>query len=154
MRKLYLVPILHMGADMGSLGSVLNETAKAGLGEIAWQKHSEAVFAFWKSIAQFFEALNVRGFKVYQDGMVAEGEDGLRIVREGINQGSKNYEIIMNLLEWGAMLVKTENHALVKQEYTHLMKISRAKSPKEKEVWTLRYKLAQDRLLIESQVVV
>ncbi len=149
MRKLYFVPILHASADMGSLGSVWDETARAGLGEAAWQKHRQAVSTFWSCIAQFFEGLDVRGFKVYQDGMVAEGEAGLRLVREGVSQGSKNNEVIGKLLERGAVLVKTENPALVKQEYTYLKKIARSKSGKEKEVWALRYKLAQDRLLRE-----
>ncbi len=147
MRKLYLVPIFHMSADMGSLASSLDETAQTELGQEVWQKHKEAVSNFWDYIAQFFETLDVRGFKVYQDGMVTEGEDGLRIVKEGISQGSKNYEIVGKLLERGAILVKTEDLALVKQEYVHIAKIAHAKSPKEKEVWALRYKLAQDRLL-------
>ena len=43
--------------------------------------------------------------------------------------------------------MKTEDLALVKQEYAHIAKIAHAKSPKEKEAWALRYKLAQDRLL-------
>jgi len=34
---------------------------------------------------QFFNALDVKGFKIYQDGMVSNGADGLRIIREGIN---------------------------------------------------------------------
>ncbi|MBI4296143.1 MAG: hypothetical protein HY667_03385 [Chloroflexi bacterium] len=146
-RKLYLVPILHLSADMGSLGPVLNETARAGLGQVAWQKHQEAVIAFWNDIAQFFNGIDAAGMKVYQDGMVADGADGLRILRVGISQGSKNYEIIENLLERGAVLVKTEDLALVKQEYTYLAKIAKSKSLREKEVWSLRYKLAQGRLL-------
>jgi hypothetical protein len=73
----------------------------------------------------------------------------LRIVREGISQGSKNYEIVGKFLERGAVLVKTESPALVKQEYTYLTKITGSKSPKEKEVWTFRYKMAQDKLLRE-----
>jgi len=147
MRELYLVPILHMSADMGSLASVLDETAKAEFGQEVWQKHKAAVSSFWDSIAQFFDALDVKGFKIYQDGMVADGADGLRIIREGIRQGSKNYEIIGKLLERGAILVKTEDLALVKQEYAHIAKIAHSKSPKEKEVWALRYKVAQGRLL-------
>ena len=147
MRELYLVPILHMSADMGSLASVLDETAKAEFGQEVWQKHKGAVSSFWDSIAQFFDAMNVKGFKIYQDGMVADGADGLRIIREGIRQGSKNYEIIGKLLERGAILVKTEDLALVKQEYAHIAKIAHSKSPKEKEVWALRYKVAQGRLL-------
>jgi len=147
MRELYLVPILHMSADMGSLASSLDETAKAEFGQEVWQKHKEAVSSFWDSIGQFFDAMNVKGFKIYQDGMVANGADGLRIIKEGISQGSKNYEIVGKLLQWGAVLVKTEDPVLVKQEYAYIAKIAHSKSPKEKEVWSLRYKVAQGRLL-------
>jgi hypothetical protein len=44
-------------------------------------------------------------------------------------------------------LVKTEDLGLVKQEYVYIAKIAHSKSPKEKEVWSLRYKVAQGRLL-------
>jgi len=147
MKKLYLIPIIHMSADMGSLASALDEAAKAELGQEVWQKHKGAVSSFWDSIGQFFDAMNVKGFKIYQDGMVANGADGLRIIREGISQGSKNYEIIGKLLQRGAVLVKTEDPVLVKQEYAYIAKIAHSKSPKEKEVWALRYKVAQGRLL-------
>ena len=147
MRKLYLVPILHMSADMGSLASTLDETAKAELGQEVWQKHKGAVSSFWDSIGPFFDALDVKGFKIYQDGMVANGADGLRIIKEGISQGSKNFEIIGKLLERGVVLVKTEDPSLLKQEYAYIAKIAHSKSPKEKEVWALRYKVAQGRLL-------
>ena len=147
MKELYLVPILHMSADMGSLASALDETAKAEFGQEVWQKHKGAVSSFWDSTGQFFDALDVKDFKIYQDGMVANGADGLRIIREGISQGSKNFEIIGKLLERGAVLVKTEDLVLVKQEYAYIAKIAHSKSPKEKEVWSLRYKVAQGRLL-------
>jgi len=147
MRELYLVPILHMSADMGSLASALDETAKAEFGQEVWQTHKGAVSSFWDSIGQFFDALDVKGFKIYQDGLVADGEVGLKIVKEAITQGSKNYQIVGKLLERGAVLVKTEDPVLVKQEYAYIAKIAHSKSPKEKEVWSLRYKVAQGRLL-------
>jgi hypothetical protein len=147
MKELYFVPILHMGADMGSMASALDETAKAEFGQEVWQRHKGTVSSFWDSIGQYFDAMNVKGFKIYQDGMVANGADGLRIIREGISQGSKNFEIIGKLLERGAVLVKTEDLVQMKQEYTYIAKIAHSKSPKEKEVWALRYKLAQGRLL-------
>jgi hypothetical protein len=147
MKELYFVPILHMGADMGSMASALDETAKAEFGQEVWQKHKGAVSSFWDSIGQFFDATDVKDFKIYQDGMVANGADGLRIIREGISQGSKNYEIIGKLLQRGAVLVKTEDLVLVKQEYAYIAKIAHSKSLKEKEVWALRYKVAQSRLL-------
>ena len=147
MRKLYVVPVLHMSADMGSLGSALDETAKAQFGEEAWLKHKEAVSSFWDRIAEFFAALDVRGFKVYQDGLVTGEAVGIKIIKEGIGQGSKNYEIVGKLLERGAVLEKTEDIALLKQEYDYIAKIARSKSQKEKEVWALRYKSSQRGLL-------
>ena len=147
MRKLYLVPIVHMSGDMGSLASVLNETAEAEFGQETWQEHKAAVSSFWDSIGEFFDAVDVDSFKLYQDGMLADGTVGLEIVRVGISQGSKNYQIIGNLLRRGAVLMKTEDPALVKQEYACVAKIAHSKSRKERQVWAFRYKLAQSRLL-------
>ncbi len=147
MRKLYVIPIIHMSADMGSIASTLDDRAAARLTPELWQRHKEVVSAFWDSIGRFLDALDVNGFKVYQDGLVADGEEGLRIVRESVSQGSKNYEIVGRLLEGGAVLVKTESLSLVKQEYNYITKMTRSKSLKEREVAALRYKLARGKLL-------
>jgi hypothetical protein len=147
MRKLYVIPIIHMSADMGSIASVLDDRAMAKLTPELWQRHKEIVSAFWDSIGRFLDALDVNGFKVYQDGLVADGGEALRIVRESVSQGSKNYEIIGGLLERGAVLIKTESLSLVKQEYSYITKMTRSKTLKEREVATLRYKLAQGKLL-------
>ena len=147
MRKLYFVPILHMSADMGSLSSALDDTAKTQFGEEAWLKHKDAVSSFWDYVARFFDALNVQGFKIYQDGLVAGEANGIKIIKEGIGRGSKNFEIVGKLLERGALLVKTEDLALLKQEYDYIAKMARSKSEKQKEVWAIRYKSVQPRLL-------
>ena len=132
---------------MGSLAPALGEGANAVLGQELWQKHKEIVSGFWDSVARFFDSLDGNGFKVYQDGMVADGTEGLRIVREGIALQSENYEIIGKLLERGAILVKTEDLALVRQEHAYITKIVGSKSLKGKEIAALRYKLAQSKLL-------
>ncbi|MFC1937292.1 hypothetical protein ACFLWY_01880 [Chloroflexota bacterium] len=147
MRKLYLIPIIHMSADMGSLASTLDERASDKLRPEIWQKHKEIVAAFWDAIGRFLDSLNVNGFRVYQDGLVADGAEGLRIVREGITQGSKNYEIFGKLLERGAVLMKTEDLSLAKKEYNYIAKVTGSKSRKEKEAASLRYKLVQGKLL-------
>ena len=147
MRKLYVIPIIHMSADMGSIASTLDDRGTAKLTPELWQSHKEVVSAFWDSIGRFLDALDVNGFKVYQDGLVADGEEGLRIVRESGSQGSKNYEIVGRLLERGAVLVKTENLSLVKLEYSYINKMTRSRSLKEREVAALRYKLTRGKLL-------
>ena len=141
------MPIIHTTADMGSLGADLGVLAEKELGGSWWQEHRRTISLFWDYVANFFDSLDVRGLKVYQDGLVANGAEGLRIVREGAKQGSKNFEIIGKLLEHGAVLVKTEDPALVKQEYAYIAKMAHSKLLKEKEAWALRYKLAQGSLL-------
>jgi hypothetical protein len=147
MKKLYLVPVIHMSVDMGSMAAALDDAANARLTPEIWQRHKEIVSVFWDSVGRFLDSLNVNGFKVYQDGMIADGGEGLKVIREGVKQGSKNYEIISKLLERGAVLVKTESIFLVKQEYSYISKIARSRSFKEKEVAALRYKVARGNLL-------
>ncbi len=132
---------------MGSLASALGEGATAVLGQELWRKHKQIVSGFWDSIARFFRSLDVNGFKIYQDGLVADGAEGLRIIKEGISQGSKNFEIIGNLLERGAILVRTEDMALVKQEHAYITKMAHAEALKDKEIVAFRYKLVQNKLL-------
>jgi hypothetical protein len=134
MRNLYVIPIIHMSADMGSIAPTLDDKATAKLTSELWQRHKEIVSAFWDSIGRFLNTLDVNGFKIYQDGLVADGEEGLRIIRESIRQGSKNYEIIGRLLERGAVLIKTESLSLVKQEYNYITKMVRSKSLKERKL--------------------
>lgn len=147
MKKLYLIPIIHTSADMGSIAPILDQLASAKLRPEVWQKHKEIVAGFWDSISRFLDSLNVSGFRVYQDGLVTDGMEGLRIIREGISQGSRNYDIVGKLLERGAVLMKTEDLSLVKQEYDHITKMTSSKSLKERGAATLRYKLAKGKLL-------
>jgi hypothetical protein len=147
MRCLYMVPMIHTSADMGSAAVAFNEAGSAGLSPEVWRTHRMTVAGFWASLDNFFGGLEVRGLMVYQDGLVAGGDDGIKIVREGAAQGSRNYRIIEMLLEKGAVLVQTESLALIKQEYGYVNKITRAKTPREKEAAALRYRLARNGLL-------
>lgn len=149
MRKIYLVPIIHMSSDMGSVAATLYERGAAALGKELWRKHQETVSGFWDSIAQFFNSLEVKGFKVYQDGLVADGDDGLKIVSECVRQGSANYRIISGLLQRGAILIKTEDISLVKREHSYITKLTESRSFLQRETAALKYKLAQRRLLEE-----
>jgi hypothetical protein len=147
MKKLYLVPIIHAGPDMGSIAPVLDEIGSNTLGKDSWLRHQGTVSMFWDSLAQFCQHLEATGIKVYQDGMVAGGDDGLKIVAEGARMGSWNYRIVSELLQRGAVLIKTEDISLVKSEHSYISKLAAAKSLREKETAVLRYKLAERRLL-------
>jgi len=136
-----------MEADLGSLASDVAKRGIASLGEEVWQKHMETVKSFWNSIARYFEKLEVSNFKVYQDGMVADGEMGQKILEEGLKSGSRNFEIILKLIKRGAVLVKTEDFALVKKERDCLVKLTKAMTRIGKLIAYLKYRLIKNELL-------
>lgn len=147
MRRLLYVPIIHTEADLGSVGQ---DVAKRGLrqfGEILWKRHQETVLSFWESIASYFDSIEVSGFKIFQDGMVADGELGMTIVREAVKADSRNYQVVSELIRKGAILVKTEDFNFVREERDWIIRITQAKSRAQKLDAAIKYKLAKNNLL-------
>jgi hypothetical protein len=134
---------------MGTLAESLSETSTAFLGRELWAEHLKTISQFWNSIAQFFQIASETFTKIYQDGLVAEGVEGLKIIEAGVKQGSQNYQIIAGLLQKGGVLVKTEDIGLVQKEYNFIKKLTAAKTNRERETAALRYKLAQQKLLAD-----
>jgi hypothetical protein len=147
MRTLIYVPVIHTSADLGSIAKHVTSRGIADLGQELWEKHGRTVDGFWNAVSDYFEAMDVGGVKIYQDGMVADGEVGRKIVEDTAKAGSKNYQLILRLLDKGAILVKTEDFALVKKEYDGLRAITQAKSVKKKLIAFIKYKLVKTRLL-------
>jgi len=147
MKTLILVPVIHMSSDMGSLAKDLSKRGIADLGEELWKEHIKTVETFWDELSHYFDTIHVSGMKIYQDGMIAEGEVGQTIVQEGVKSGSKNYELVSKLLKRGAILVKTEDFKLVKKERDRLIAITQAKSLPEKLIAFMKYKVTKNRLL-------
>lgn len=147
MRTLLYVPVIHMAADLGTLAPDVAKRGIVGLGEEVWEKHVETVEKFWNSLVRYFDRLEVSNFKIYQDGLVANGDMGQKIVEEGLKSGSKNYEIISKLIQKGAVLVKTEDFALVAKEREHLIELTGARTRMEKLNAYLKYKLSKNHLL-------
>ena len=147
MRTLIYVPVIHTAADLGSLAKDVAKRGIADLGKGFWEEHRKTVEGFWNVISHYFDSVNVSGRKIYQDGMVAGEEMGQRIVEEGIKSGSKNYRLLSELLKRGAILVKTEDFKLVKEERDRLLKITRAKTIAEKLFGFTRYRLTKNMLL-------
>jgi len=147
MRTLLYIPVIHTSADLGSLAKDVAKRGIADLGEELWQAHRKTVNKFWDCLSKYFDTIDVSGMKIYQDGMVAEGEMGEKIVEEGIKAGSRNYELVTRLLKRGAILVKTEDFRLVKEELDMLRLITQAKSIIQRLVSYIKYKLVKNRLL-------
>ena len=147
MKQLIYVPVIHTSADLGSLAKDVRKRGIQDFGEELWSKHRETVSGFWNVISHYFDSIDVSGMKIYQDGLVADGEVGQTIVEEIAKTGSKNYELVSRLLKRGAILVKTEDLNLVKQERDRLLAITRARSMTQKLIAFIKYKVVKVRLL-------
>lgn len=147
MRRLIYVPVIHMGADIGSLAEKAAERAVLSVGEEAWQRHMKTVAAFWLSIARYFDSFDARGAKVYQDGMFADGDLAKMIIEDGIKAGSSNFRIISSLLQRGATLVSTEDYTLLKEERDRLMELSKADTRFKRILSYLIYSIVKGKLL-------
>ncbi|MFH1159568.1 MAG: hypothetical protein V1733_01290 [bacterium] len=150
MRTLIYIPIIHSKADMGSLGKELKSKSVSVLGENEWQKHTDTVNSYWEAIESYFENIDIciKGIKIYQDGMFVDGEMAIKIIDEGIKSGSKNSEIVSKLIDRGAILIKTEDLKMVKDEYDGLQSILKSKTNIKKLFLLLRYKISKPIFLI------
>jgi len=135
---------------MGSLGEELKRKSISGLGEEIWQNHSNTVNGYWEAIESYFENIDIYipGIKIYQDGMFVDGEMALKFLSEGIKSGSKNSEIVAKLIDRGAILMKTEDFKMVKDEYDGLQNILKSKTNIKKLYLLLKYKLSKPIFLI------
>lgn len=147
MRTLIYVPVIHTSADLGSLAGDVTQRGISDLGEDLWKEHKRIVEDFWKVVSNYFDSIDAFGMKIYQDGMIAEGEIGEKIVEESRKKGSKNYELVSRLFKKGAILVRTENFHLVKEECDMLRDITQSRSIFQKLLGFIKYKLVKIRLL-------
>ncbi len=117
MRHVVLVPLVHDEADLGSAGpALLAETIRiAGPGR--WAKHAEALTCYWAEVSTFLHSLDPARLKLFQDGLPVGGPLGRSVVEEAARRGSRNYRLLMDLIDRGAELCRTEDTDLLRQEY-------------------------------------
>ena len=111
--------------------------------------HKETMDKFWEAVAAYIHSFDPHQLRVYQDGMVADGEIGRRIVKEAVVRGSKNYRLVQELLERAAELRKTEDPILLLQEHENLLRQMGQEPAAEVEGDTEQYRLQGDRLMEE-----
>ncbi|MCG2769724.1 MAG: hypothetical protein L6435_15300 [Anaerolineae bacterium] len=148
-RRLLYVPIIHTSADLGSVASQVEERARAMSGEETWNEHKRTVAHFWEAIGRYFDALDVSGYQIYQDGLAADGALGMRIVEEAASRGSLNYQLVKRLVERGARIVKTEDASIVLKEVQGIKEIANARTLAGKSWAVLKYERMKGKLLEE-----
>ncbi|PIV92340.1 MAG: hypothetical protein COW44_15310 [Flavobacteriaceae bacterium CG17_big_fil_post_rev_8_21_14_2_50_33_15] len=128
---------------MGSLDKELQQTSMSRLGENKWQTHVDTVNSYWDIIEAYIEkkVQDAKGIKVYQDGIFVDGDPAMKIIQEGIKSGSKNSELVLKLIRKGAILTRTEDFKMVKDEYDGLQWILKSKNNLTKLFYLLRFKI-------------
>lgn len=146
MRKLLFIPIVHSESDLGSVAPSISRTSASLWGEKYWARHKAAVSAFWQTMADYLGHVEATNLKIYQDGLVAGGELGRRIVEEAARRGSKNYEIVLNLMKRGAEIRATEDASLLREEYEQISRLAQAGPPAPGTKAYAEYASNKDRL--------
>lgn len=118
MRRLIHIPIIHSSTELGSLAESVQAHYAQVLGETAWGRQKQAVEELWKHIREKVLArhLDYRRVRIYQDGLPICGFEE-KIVREIARAGSPNHQLVVELIEQGAMLEGSEDPQLLMEEY-------------------------------------
>jgi len=128
MRKLLYVPVIHAESDLGSMAPDMDRRSAGIYGEERWERHKESVTIFWDKIGEYFSEMDAKNLKIYQDGLLADGALGQKIVEEGALRGSRNFQIILDLMKRGGKIRKTEDVKLLKEEYDHAVRLAETKT--------------------------
>lgn len=131
MKTVVIIPIVHSSADLGSLAEAVRERYLRELGPQVWNEHELLVARLWEQIGTSLGSLPLvyEATRIYQDGLPVCGHE-LEIVREMAAAGSLNHQLLVKLIDRGAVLMGTEEPQLLMKEYQmHLRQLAAAASP-------------------------
>jgi hypothetical protein len=117
-RRLIWIPIIHSQSDLGSVGDFFRQLYVQRTSHEDWDRHIQTVDDAWEHIRRAIDRmdLNYGAVRVYQDGLPQCGHE-LDIVKDLAVSGSRNHEILLDLVARGATIVGTESPALLLEEY-------------------------------------
>ncbi|MBI2833981.1 MAG: hypothetical protein HYX76_06090 [Acidobacteria bacterium] len=150
MRTLILVPIIHTERDLGSLLERVREEYVQRYGLAKWEQHRKAIHDVWAEIRRRLKALDLSyaSVRLYQDGLPVCGRE-VDIIKEVAAQGSKNHQLLLELMQRGAKLMGTEDPQLLRREYRLLKDALAAGTPLEDSGVAVREDDQSRRLLAE-----
>jgi hypothetical protein len=125
MRRLKYIPIIHTGVEMGSMYGILKAEYIKRYGKKKWEEHNKIIEDFWQGIRNKVFDLNLDypNTRLYQDGLPVCGKE-MAIIEELVKMGSRNHQILMELIQLGAKLEGTEDPKLLLEEYAYLKNAS------------------------------
>jgi NurA-like 5'-3' nuclease len=117
-RKLYYIPIIHTHVDMGSLNKSIIRATLHNLGRTALKRKIDLIDKMWNNIEQTIQSLylSYKSVLLYQDGLPVCGQE-VKIVTQLAKAGSRNHQLLLNMMGKGATIMGTESLELLMEEY-------------------------------------
>jgi hypothetical protein len=133
-RTLIYVPIVHTEVDLGSMGEEVRRRFEEAFGAEAWTRKYASVEAMWDGLRTrlYEQPISWRHSRLYQDGLPVCGRER-DIVRDLAAQGSRNHQLLAELIERGAMLMGTEDPQLMVAEYRRVQSLVQASQQRAPE---------------------
>lgn len=118
MRPLIYCPIIHTAEDLGELAAQVQETGIDKIGSDGLRQKTQALDRLWDAIEAYVDNLEIpfEKLRVYQDGLPICGRE-YDIVKQMAETGSRNHQLLVKLTGKGAVLMGTEDPALLVAEY-------------------------------------
>ena len=109
-RTLLLIPVVRPAGDTGPASEKFRDEYIKHHGAAGWETHSRSVSRLWGEIRTAIGSLMPLyiGMRLYQEGLPECGRE-LQIVQEQAAQGSKDHELLLDLIGQGALLMGTED---------------------------------------------
>jgi hypothetical protein len=124
MRKLFHIPIIHTPEDLGNHITEVKKQYVARYGINKWEEHIDAVEKFWRelNITLLNLPVDYKMVKLYQDSLPLCDHE-TEIVESLAQDGNRNYRLLLDLVKKGAVIVGTEDPALLIAEREKLNKM-------------------------------
>jgi hypothetical protein len=156
LRTLIYAPIVHSEADLGSVGGEVRQRYQDAFGHAAWEKRFSSVDAMWEGLGNKLLALPLDWgrTRLYQDGLPVCGREA-EIVRDLARQGSRNHQLLLELMSRGAILTGTESAPLIVAEYRRIQKLIEAsRMMEDSDAVALELRAEGERLLRERDAFI
>lgn len=127
MRALIYVPIVHSEVDLGTMAGEVRRRFQEAFGAEEWTRRFASVEAMWDGLCSKLRALPLvwSRTRLYQDGLPMCGREH-EINRDLAAKGSRNHQLLVELMERGASLMGTESPALMVREYRRIQRLVQA----------------------------
>jgi len=127
MRRLIHIPIVHSAVELGTLATAIRQQYQHKAGRNTWEQREANLDAWWGCLREELrtQAIDWTATRLYQDGLPICGRES-EIAHDLAAQGSRNHQILVELMGRGATLMGTESPELLVREYRRSQALAQA----------------------------